>query len=788
MKNNLLMANKDRNFSGTLIFLLFALCILIISIVFFALSFHRPYLGVSISLSDNKWIVTSVDSNGSAIQAGMGIGDVPVEINGQPAQVFLEKYTKDKELRGPLIENLTVLNAQHELKSITLQESSPTQRTYFELATYIVVCFLFWIIGFYVFFKKPHNIAGRLLFLCSLFFGLALSANIAGERLISSAFWFAVVAFVVGPWVLVHFFVFLPEERTRIRKNPWVYLIYLPAFITLILYPIIGYADGQPVQWFRTLRLAVGGIGILTAAVVAIFNYFTSLYVKTRLQMKIVLIGCLIALIPFLFLYIVPETLSRNTPSPAGFSILFFIFIPLTMGYAVAAHKLMDIDFFIRRGVIYTLVTLIMAAILSIAIFTALKYPGSLDFSEEILLAIGLGAIATLLFGPLKKGIEVLIDKIFYKDRYDYRQIIEILSNSLKSINDLNDISRVVVGTITKTLNLAGACLLVIVDDSFKVSAAQGIFYGAAYQNKLKTLIPKDDQNLMFPNAASNLDMNLTFLVPFTFENKIVGVLCLSNKVSSQKYSSDDMFLIQGIASISAIALHSAMLIHDVSIKNTFISVASHELRTPLTAIMGYAELLLRHEQSDTNKKWLQNILDNGQKITNMANDLLNVSRIQSGKLTFKIERVRLSVVLSEQIEMMRELSNKHEFILDIDPGVFYVSIDRDKFGEVIANLLDNAVKYSPNGGHVSVSAHNNSSQKNVVVSVKDEGIGISPEDVESLFTTFNRIQRPEVQGVRGSGLGLFITKEWIEAMGGKIWIESELNKGSTFFITIPSQ
>ena len=197
--------------------------------------------------------------------------------------------------------------------------------------------------------------------------------------------------------------------------------------------------------------------------------------------------------------------------------------------------------------------------------------------------------------------------------------------------------------------------------------------------------------------------------------------------------------------------------------------------------------MLRRDPPEATRRKWLKNILDNGQSINAMANDLLNVTRIQSGKIALKLERLKLSDILSEQIDIAKEFTDKHEFIVDIEPHLPDMVVDRDKFGQVVANLLSNAVKYCPNGGRITLSAHHNPSQNCVVVSVTDKGFGISPEDQKSLFTTFHRIQRPETQGIRGSGLGLFIAKEWTEAMGGKIWVESELNKGSTFFLAVPA-
>jgi signal transduction histidine kinase len=231
------------------------------------------------------------------------------------------------------------------------------------------------------------------------------------------------------------------------------------------------------------------------------------------------------------------------------------------------------------------------------------------------------------------------------------------------------------------------------------------------------------------------------------------------------------------------------MLIRDVSMRDTFVSVASHELRTPLTSIMGYADLLLRRDPPDiTRKRWLENILDNSQRISAIVDDLLNVSRIRSGRASIKLEKVSLSDVLEEALSLSRESTERHEFVVDIEPDFPDVLVDRDKFNQVVGNLLSNAVKYSPNGGRITLSAHNEPSEHRIIMSVADEGIGIGPEDRDLLFTTFHRIQRPETHGIRGSGLGLYIAKAWTEAMGGEIWLESELNRGSTFFIAFPTQ
>jgi signal transduction histidine kinase len=784
VRNFILEYSRTTQQSRIVIQLLFALLVIAVSIVFFALSLGKPYMGVVLSKNQQGWVIESVDSNGIAKNARISNGDKPIMINGLNANEFLARYKDNPTVFGTEFRELSVIDKDGMLKSAILYQSSLSWQALTEQISWFIISLVFWIIGVYALVRRPKVVAANLLFLSALALGLVLSANLATAINVSTALQFHVIALIISPWILFHFFLTLPEERSHLNHNPFICFIYLLPIITIILFPLIGYSDGQPVEWFRVSRLIEVGFGILASAVVIVFNFIRAVSIHTRQQMKIILFSCLIALVPLIALNILPAAIIAKQTT--GVSLLCLIFIPLGLGYAVVKRRLMDIDIIIRRGIIYTLVTLIMAAILSVVIFFVLEFQGTLGIPEDIILAIILGGAATVLFGPIKKGIEILIDKFLYKDRYDYRKTIEILSNSLKSINNFTDVSRVIVGTLTHTLNLASTCLLMKTEDTLEVSAAQGIFTDKNYQYQLKRIISQNGQKLHFPNVASSLDPNLYFLVPLIFEEKEIGILCLSNKASMQRFSSDDIFLIQGIASIAAIALHSAILVRDVNMKNTFVSVASHELRTPLTAIMGYAELMMRHEQSDTNKKRLQNILDNGQKISNMAVELLNVSRIQSDKIVLKLEHLRLSDILSEQIEMTKELTDKHEIVTDIDAGLPDVTADHDKLSQVIANLLGNAVKYSPKGGRIIISAHPDPSQNFITISIKDEGIGISHEDKNLLFTTFHRIQRPETQGIRGSGLGLFIAKEWTEAMGGKIWVESELNRGSTFFITIP--
>jgi len=183
----------------------------------------------------------------------------------------------------------------------------------------------------------------------------------------------------------------------------------------------------------------------------------------------------LTALVPYLVFYVLPIAIWKQGVYPSGFGILLITLIPLGMGYAVVTTKLMDIDVVVRRGIVYGIVTIIMTIILSIGILVVVSSPSSLTAAEQIGVALLLGIAATALFGPVKKGIESLVDKLFYKDRYDYRLIVQSLSLSLNSVKEFSDISRLIVGTAVHALNLAGGCLFIKTQTgNYALSTAEG--------------------------------------------------------------------------------------------------------------------------------------------------------------------------------------------------------------------------------------------------------------------------------------------------------------------------
>jgi signal transduction histidine kinase len=220
-------------------------------------------------------------------------------------------------------------------------------------------------------------------------------------------------------------------------------------------------------------------------------------------------------------------------------------------------------------------------------------------------------------------------------------------------------------------------------------------------------------------------------------------------------------------------------------LKSSLVSTVSHELRTPLTMIQGFSELLLDRDDLGTtrSREALQQVNASALRLGRLIDDLLSVSRIDSGKLTVEFAPVDVLGVVSEVVATF-EAQTDRRFVTNLAPGLPRVMADRDKMVQVLTNLVSNAVKYSfsPAPIEIVVTAAGNHAE----VAVVDRGIGISEAERSQIFEKFTRADRPEVRNVGGTGLGLYITQSLIQLQNGQLWVRSEPGEGSTFAFSLP--
>ena len=220
--------------------------------------------------------------------------------------------------------------------------------------------------------------------------------------------------------------------------------------------------------------------------------------------------------------------------------------------------------------------------------------------------------------------------------------------------------------------------------------------------------------------------------------------------------------------------------------KSEFLSTAAHELRTPLTSILGFSEILLKKKLNEERRnRFLKIINEESAGLAGLINDLLDVSRIESGR-GFRIKKAPTDVkdIILENIDLFKSQTDKHTFEVNLSPDLPKIELDKSKIDQVMENLISNALKFSPEGGEVNITLKK--ADRLVKISVSDTGMGIPKKDLPHIFEKFYRAENASMQAIGGTGLGLGIVKYIIESHGGKISVESEVGKGSTFSFTLP--
>ena len=237
------------------------------------------------------------------------------------------------------------------------------------------------------------------------------------------------------------------------------------------------------------------------------------------------------------------------------------------------------------------------------------------------------------------------------------------------------------------------------------------------------------------------------------------------------------------------------IIIHDVTkekliekMKTEFVSVAAHQLRTPLSAIKWTIRMILDGDAGEINeeqRELLEQTYISNERMIRLINDLLDVSRIEEGRLLYDQKDARIEDVIDSVIEASQEMLRNKNMVLEVNKKETpKVKIDKEKIGVVIQNLLENAIKYTEQGGKIKITLDND--EKNVIFKIEDSGVGIPKSQQDRIFTKFFRAENVTRMETNGTGLGLYTTKNIVQAHKGQIWFESEENKGTTFYFTIP--
>jgi signal transduction histidine kinase len=278
--------------------------------------------------------------------------------------------------------------------------------------------------------------------------------------------------------------------------------------------------------------------------------------------------------------------------------------------------------------------------------------------------------------------------------------------------------------------------------------------------------------------------------VPMRIGNEIVGAITFTSTKEDRIYTEGDLALAEELARRAALAIENAQLYSDaqkaVIVRDEFMNIASHELKTPVTSIKAFTQVLQRRfvQAGDERSSTLLGKLDDQiNRLTALISNLLDVTRIQGGKLQFNENLFCFDDLVSEVVEEIQRTTDRHRIEIE---GASRRALcgDKDRIGQVITNILTNAIKYSPRSDLICVRTLVD--EESLTLSVQDFGVGIPMERQQQIFERFYRIDGNE--SIPGIGLGLYISKEIIRRHGGTIWVESQQGSGSTFSFSLPIQ
>ncbi len=303
------------------------------------------------------------------------------------------------------------------------------------------------------------------------------------------------------------------------------------------------------------------------------------------------------------------------------------------------------------------------------------------------------------------------------------------------------------------------------------------------------------------PELARSIGWRSGLFVPLLSEGKGIGCIGIL-RAEAGGFDAKEVALAQTFADQAVIAIQNARLFSEIQDKSRQLEIAnqhkseflanmSHELRTPLNAIIGFSEVLLERMFGELNEKqddYLKDIFSSGKHLLSLINDILDLSKIEAGRMELDVETFDVPSALDNALTLVRERAQRHGIALglDVDPGLSELRADERKFKQILLNLLTNAVKFTPDGGKVDVRARLVDGV--LQVAVADTGIGIAPADQAAVFEEFKQVGRHYTNKQEGTGLGLALTKRFVELHGGSLTLQSEPGQGSTFTFTLPAQ
>jgi signal transduction histidine kinase len=575
------------------------------------------------------------------------------------------------------------------------------------------------------------------------------------------------------------------------------------------------------------------GLSLIVQLVAAIIILTKGLAIsdkRKRAQIRTVLNSFIIA-IPILLAsqFIAPVVTGSFEITDIGILIMVLPVVGLYL--SVIKHGLFDIRLAAVRSMAYVLSLVFLAAVYYVIAYiislTLFRGGVSSTFNVSpinIVLALGL----TLIFQPIKNLFDRVTNNIFFQDRYKSDEFYARLSEVLTTTTDLRNLLQRAASEIGTTLKADQAFFFLQYDEGRRhitagtrdhkdlplndVDSING-YVRTMGEDTIITQLVEDSDHI----KRILLSHKISLLMPLMHHDKPVGYLALGEQKTSG-YTNRDIKVLKTISDELIIAIQNALSVQEVrainanleqriemataelrtsnarlkrldASKDEFLSMASHQLRTPLTSVKGYLSMLIDGDVgkiSVLQRQVLEEAFSSSERMVHLIHDFLNVSRLQTGKFMLELSEVNLAELIQQEVKSLEKVALSHTMNLEFTntAGDVYLQIDDTKIRQVVMNYIDNAIYYSHPDSIITIEL--SKTDKDVILKVKDTGIGVPKSEQNQLFSKFYRASNARKQRPDGTGVGIFLAKKVVTALGGEVVFSSKEGKGSTFGFRLP--
>jgi signal transduction histidine kinase len=696
-------------------------------------------------------------------------------------------------------------------------------------------------LGLAVYIKNPRGATNRLfLALTGVFITWSFVNYISVHPFyFSQLTWIRMVLFCGGLLNLSVFLTFLAFPNYSLRSHyrkpalaaAITSLFILPLTLTPLVFSGLKYGSNGAAQ-----PVPNAGIGLFMLQTLVLIGASFYILIKkyrrsvgaVRNQFRLVLL----AIVGTFTLIVISNLLLVilfNFTGLVSFGPAFTLIFSGSMAYAIVRHKLFDIKRAVARSIAYLLSLGFIGLIYGVVIFgvSSLIPTDGLDIVER-LFYISLALISAMLFSPTKRFFDRLTNRLFYRDAYEPQQFLDDLNNTVVENIELGILLRhttqviqdniksqfcyvEIKATPTAAERLIGAGDFALSPQDNSVLKEE--LHRTGKRAVLTDELGSDFERLREVLSKNNIGMIVRLLPGKDMYKEAMYYLILGDKKSGNIYDDQDIRIMDIIADELLIAIQNSIRFEEIQqfnvtlqqrvndateklqktnkklreldeTKDEFISMASHQLRTPLTSVKGYMSMVIEGDAGKLSKQQhdlLNQAFVSSQRMVYLIADLLNVSRLKTGKFIIDAQPTDLSEVVEGEISQLVETAKGKKLEMKYKkPKKFTkLMLDETKVRQVIMNFADNAIYYTPSGGHVDIELKED--EGHVYFTVKDDGLGVPKDDQSHLFTKFFRAGNARNARPDGTGLGLFMAKKVVDAQGGNIIFESAEGKGSTF-------